>query len=130
MEALKQIEDGRVTIRLNSDAGVNTPGLIRWCLTGWQSEKTRRRKQPFLDVMMGYGLPEDIATRFLDRALPYAVDGDNVVFDVDEADAARVTRQVLGMAREETRVQRYRDAQDRVKNSIDAFRRDKALRVD
>ena len=130
MEEPKQAENGQVSVRLNSDAGVHTPGLIRWCLSGWQSEKTRRRKQPFLDVMMGYGLPDDVATRLLDGALSYRVEGDTVVFDLDEPEARRIAQRVVAMERAAARVRRYRDAQARVKNSIEAFRRDKVLRVD
>lgn len=125
MDDVKQPAAGAVQIRLSSTPGVNTPGLIRWCQCGWRTERTTRRKQPFPDIVTGYGLPGDIARAILDRTLPFAVEDESIVFGLTADDAARVPQAMTDLTDEVARQQRFRAAQARVRQTIETLRQRK-----
>ena len=68
--------------RLHSTGFVYTPGFIEWAKVGAKSD---------LDKMVGiiakgYDLPSWVADDLLTGVISYEVEGDTVVFEVDETD--------------------------------------------
>lgn len=74
------------TYRLPSDPMVSIPGLIAWAINGYAFPKDR---QTMLDVITATfpTLPVEAAEQLLSKAAPYIVEGETVVFTVEDSPA-------------------------------------------
>ena len=72
------------TYRLGSSSAVNTSGLIAWAINGYAFSKDRK---VMLDVICGTfaSVPPEAAEQLLSKAIPYTIEGETVVFTVEDA---------------------------------------------
>jgi hypothetical protein len=72
-------------IRLHSSEMCNTPGMLRWAKDVFRYPRKQDRENAIWVLVSGYGLPRFVAWGLLDGCIPYTVEGDCVVFEVDAA---------------------------------------------
>ncbi|WP_421408079.1 hypothetical protein [Agrobacterium tumefaciens] len=70
------------TYRLGSSPAVHTPGIIAWAINGYHFEDDRPQLRKV--IVDTYSLPETAADQLLSKSVPYSVDGETVVFTVNE----------------------------------------------
>ncbi|MUO72953.1 hypothetical protein [Agrobacterium vitis] len=70
------------TYRLGSSPAVHTPGIIAWAINGYHFEDDRPQLRKV--IADTYSLPETAADQLLSKSVPYSVDGETVVFTVNE----------------------------------------------
>lgn len=70
------------TYRLGSSPAVHTPGIIAWAINGYHFEDDRLQLRKV--IVDTYSLPETAADQLLSKSVPYSVDGETVVFTVNE----------------------------------------------
>ncbi|OCJ11483.1 hypothetical protein A6U87_27465 [Rhizobium sp. AC44/96] len=70
------------TYRLGSSPAVHTPGIIAWAINGYHFEEDRPQLRKV--IVDTYSLPETAADQLLSKSVPYSVDGETVVFTVNE----------------------------------------------
>jgi hypothetical protein len=68
------------TYRLGSSQGVYTPGLIKWAINGARTHADR--PQMIKLIAEGWGVPRTAAEALILKKVPYAVEGETVVFVV------------------------------------------------
>lgn len=66
--------------RLHSSAMVYTPGFLEWAKVGARSDNLKIAKI----ISEGYNLPEWVAVALLSGLIDYRVEGETVVFEVEE----------------------------------------------
>ena len=64
--------------RLGSNESVSAPGMVRWAINGAHFEKDRA--QMINVIASTWGVPPDAAKALLLQQVPYAVEGEAVVF--------------------------------------------------
>ena len=72
-------------IRLHSSELFHTPGMLRYAENAFRSPTKKDREVALKMLVDGYGLPRFVAWGLLDGCIPYEVEGDCVVFEVDTA---------------------------------------------
>lgn len=70
------------TYRLGSSPAVHTPGIIAWAINGYHFEDDRPQLRKV--IVDTYSLPETAADQLLSKSVPYSIDGETVVFTVNE----------------------------------------------
>lgn len=70
------------THRLGSGAMIYAPGIIAWAINGYHFKDDREALVHV--VVSGWQIPEDHAKQLLSGKIPYTVDGDVVVFTVED----------------------------------------------
>ncbi|MER9178920.1 hypothetical protein [Mesorhizobium sp. M0767] len=71
------------TYRLGSSGLVGAPGLIAWAINGYAFK--RDQKAMLNVVTQTWSIPEAAAKALLSKTAPYTLDGDVVVFTVEDA---------------------------------------------
>lgn len=69
------------TYRLASAPHVYTPGIVRWAINGYHFKKDRA---VLVKVLAGWNLPKSAIHALLSKAVPYTVEGETVVFTVED----------------------------------------------
>lgn len=69
--------------RLGSSPAVYMPGLIAWAINGYAFERDRPQ---LMDVIGGTfpTVPKEALEQLLTKAVPYTVEGETVVFSVED----------------------------------------------
>lgn len=78
------------TYRLGSSPLINAPGIVAWAINGYAFERDR----PILLRVVAEGwpsIPKDHVSMLLSKTVPYAIDGDTVVFTVTDEGAVRTS---------------------------------------
>jgi hypothetical protein len=70
-------------IRLQSSEMIETPGILKYARHAFRSPDKKDREVAICMLVDGYGLPRFVAWGLLDGCIPYTVEGDCVVFEVD-----------------------------------------------
>ena len=66
--------------RLHSTGLIHTPGFLKWAKVGMLSDSNK-----MVDIISkGYELSQNVAYRLLSGHIEYRVEGDTVVFEVEE----------------------------------------------
>lgn len=71
------------TYRLGSSPAVHTPGIIAWAINGYAFEKDRAQMVKVVcDTFPN--LPASVARQLLSKEVAYTVEGETVVFSVED----------------------------------------------
>lgn len=70
------------TYRLGSSPAVHTPGIIAWAINGYHFEDDRPQLRKV--IVDTYSLPETAADQLLSKSVPYSIEGETVIFTVNE----------------------------------------------
>jgi len=63
----------------------HTPGIVAWAISGYKTEKKAVKRVSWVKMLTeGYGLPDTVATGILAGEIPYRVEGDTVVVEVED----------------------------------------------
>jgi hypothetical protein len=71
--------------RLHSSEMCHTPGMLRFARHAFKSTSRKEREVAIEMLVNGYGLPRIVAWGLLDGCIPYTIEGECVVFEVDTA---------------------------------------------
>ena len=71
------------TYRLSSSPAVHTPGIIAWAINGYAFESDRLQMMNVIGATFPT-LPQSALKQLLEKAAPYSVEGETVVFTVEE----------------------------------------------
>lgn len=71
-----------ISYTLQSSSFVHTPGILAWAVNGARFK--RDRPQMVKIIRDTYGLSNDVATGLVTGRIPYAVQGESVIFEVME----------------------------------------------
>ncbi len=69
------------TYRLQSNAAVAAPGVVRWAINGYHFEDDR---PAILKVMTAWDVPQAATHALLSQAVPFTIEGETVVFSVED----------------------------------------------
>lgn len=70
------------TYRLGSSPAVHTPGLIAWAINGYAFEADRDQMRKVIGVTFST-VPATAVDQLLSKAVPYTVEDETVVFEVE-----------------------------------------------
>ncbi len=70
------------TYRLVSSPAVHTPGIVAWAINGYHFEDDRPQLRKV--IVETYSLPESAADQLLSKSVPYTVEGETVVFTIND----------------------------------------------
>ncbi|MDE3240891.1 MAG: hypothetical protein KGN33_18190 [Paracoccaceae bacterium] len=71
------------TYRLGSSPLVHTPGVIAWAISGYHFKRDRPQLAKVIEGTFP-SVPAAALHRLLSKEVPYTVDGETVVFTVEE----------------------------------------------
>ena len=70
------------TIRLGSSPAIHTPGLIAWAIHGYAFETDRPQLHKIISATFDT-VPSEAIEKLLSKAVPYTVEDETVVFEVE-----------------------------------------------
>jgi len=71
----------KTEVRLMSAPMINTAGILKWAINGYQHPNDRKAMVRVLAE--GYNLTNKVAEGLLSGAIPHRIEGEEVVFEVE-----------------------------------------------
>lgn len=65
---------------LGSSSMCHAPGIIAWAINGYKFKKDR---EAILNVILAWDIPEQVAKDLLSEKIPYTVEDESVVIEVE-----------------------------------------------
>ncbi|MGZ2408610.1 hypothetical protein [Rhizobium ruizarguesonis] len=76
------------TYRLGSSEAVYAPGIVDWAMQHYWHEPDRPQLRTV--IAKTWNIPDAVAGALLDKTVPFTIDGETVVFDVDASALTQV----------------------------------------